>query len=480
MNFISNWRYIVAKNKTQHRCSNCGHVEIKWMGKCPQCNEWNTLMEENIESKAPTAMAGRKGLSSGTKPVRLKTISVSQTNRIKTGINEFDRMLGGGIVKDSVNVLTAQPGAGKSSIAIKIVNNISRSGHTVLYVSGEESDTQIKGRADRICGDIDDNLWIISETCMNRIEEYINEINPDLIVIDSIQTMYLEEINSRPGSPTQVNESTYKIVEIAKNKNRPRSFLIIAQQNKNEQLAGQMVFEHAVDAVIYLEGDRGEQLRKGYCSKNRYGDTSEISLFIMTATGLEPIDNPSQYFATQREIPISGSALTVTREGSRNFIVEIESLISKSYFGFPSRRGIGINRDLLEMLVEILGQKGGLSCYDKNVSVMVTGGLKLSEPAVNLGVIMSMVSSYYKKPIPNNTVFIGEVGLTGELKIIPNCESRVKELSRLGFASVVIPKGNLKEKLNADIKIIEAKTLNDVIVSMFGNKKELIEEENSK
>jgi DNA repair protein RadA/Sms len=462
----------LAKIKTQYKCSNCGNIVPKWQGKCDRCQQWNTF-EEYIPPRTNTVsvlMGSRKGLSSNKKPVPLNTVEVGENNRIVTDNPELNRVLGGGIVRDSVTVISAPPGMGKSTLLIQMANGLGKQGYKVLYASGEESDKQIKVRADRVCqGNISDNLYVVAETSMNQIEEYVKEFDPHVIIIDSIQTFYLEDIPSRPGTPTQVNECTYKLMEIAKNKENPKAVWIVGQMTKDDELAGSRTFEHAVDTVLYLEGERNGQLRQLYSKKNRFGDTSEVGIFLMTEEGLVPIDNPSEFFITKRENSVPGSALTITKEGTRNMVVEIESLVSKSYYGFPSRMANGIKKELLQILVEILEQRGGLSCNDKNVTVMVTGGLKLTEPSVNLGVIMSIVSSIYNQPIPEGCVFVGEVGLTGEIKKVPNIEGRIKEVDRLGFKKIYIPKGNAKNSMTTkQVEVIEVSSLHEVIQSVYG------------
>ncbi len=458
----------MPKSTTQHRCEECGYIETKWFGKCPACGEWNTAIEEPVPSKQETGGIGRNGLINSKKPSKMKDIAVDKKNRLVTQIDEFDRVMGGGIVRDSVTVLSSPPGMGKSTLLGILANQIGLLGYTVLYISGEESDSQIKSRADRTCNNISDNLWVVTETCMEKIEEYIKEINPTVIICDSLQTMYLASIpTSRPGSPTQTNEVAYKLIQIAKNPLNPRIVLSTSQMTKDDELRGDRTLEHAVDVVLYLEGDRTGQLRILRSNgKNRYGNSSESGLFLLNEEGMVELKNPSDFFTTTREAPVSGSALSITREGSRNFVTEIESLVSKSYFGFPSRKAVGVKKDILEILVEILEQRAGLNFYDKNVTVMSTGGLRLTETAVNLGICMSIASSYYKQALPERTVFIGEVGLTGEIKTVPNVESRVKELARMGFAKVFIPKGNLKNTING-IEVVEVKTVREIIGIIF-------------
>ncbi|WCK57539.1 DNA repair protein RadA (plasmid) [Aneurinibacillus sp. Ricciae_BoGa-3] len=462
----------MAKVKTQFKCNECGHIHAKWQGKCDDCGKWNTLEEVTAESSKSVAsvMGSRKGLGNNKKPVRLKVVETGQNDRILTSNGELNRVLGGGIVRDSVIILSAPPGTGKSTLLLQTANELAEQGYTVLYCSGEESDTQIKTRADRTCkNNISDNLYVVSETSMNKIEQYIEEFDPAIVIIDSIQTVYLEDVPSRPGSPTQVNECTAKVIEMAKDSKKPRSFFCVGHMTKEDELAGSRTLEHAVDVVLYLEGDRTEQLRILKAVKNRFGDTGETGLFQMEEDGLIPIDNPSKFFITERMEPVAGTALTITKEGTRNIVVEVESLASKSFYGFPSRLATGIKKEILSILVEILEQRGGISCNDKNVTVMVSGGLKLTEPSVNLGVIMSIVSSVYNRAIPSDTVFVGEVGLTGEIKKVPNVEARIKEVDRMGFKRMYIPKGNMKSPVaRKHVEVIEVPSLHETIKAIYG------------
>lgn len=464
----------MAKQKTQFKCNKCDHTTPKWQGKCDGCQEWNTYEEVDVVSasskSASSVMGSRKGLSSKKKPVKLNSVTVGKNNRIVTGNVELNRVLGGGIVRDSIIALSAPPGMGKSTLLIQMANDIATQGLKILYVSGEESDSQIKGRADRTCkGGISENLYVVPETSLTKVGEYIDEIQPDGIIVDSIQTMYLEDIASRPGTPTQVNECTFKIMEWSKTGDRPMFSVIVAQMTKEDEMMGSRTFEHSVDVVLYLEGDRNEQLRTLVGQKNRFGDTSEVGLFSMAEEGLIPIDNPSEFFVTQRDSNVAGTALTMTKEGTRNIVVEIESLVSKSYYGFPSRMANGIKKELLQILVEIMEQRGGLSCQDKNVTVMVSGGLRLSEPSVNLGIIMSIVSSVYNRALPEGYVFVGEVGLTGEIKKVPNIEGRIKEADRMGFKRIYVPKGSMKGKIETKtIEVSEVRSLSEAINTIFG------------
>lgn len=457
----------MAKVKTKYRCTSCSQDFSKWQGQC-SCGEWNTI--EEIEEDIRASKNIKVFISEDEKPKKLKNIKTGSNKRIVTGISELDRVLGGGIVPDSVNVISAPPGAGKSTLLLMMANEIGNRGINVLYISGEESDSQIKGRADRVCNEISENIYIKHEKSMNRVEAYIREIDPEIIIIDSMQTMYVEEItDSVAGNPKQLNECTARLINISKNQDKKRACFVISQMNKDEEMMGTRSFEHAVDGVFYLEGDRNEQLRILSARKNRFGDAGETGLFLMEAEGLIPLENPSEFFVTKRDSLVAGCAITVTKEGTRNIVVEIESLVEKAFYGYPARIGEGINKQQLQILTAILEKRAGLTIGDKDVYVKVVGGLKLQETAVNLGVIMSIVSSLYNRGIPNDVVFIGEVGLTGEVKTVPSVETRIKEIDRLGFKKIFIPHGNLRKSLDLkNAKVIEVKSVNEAIKNIYG------------
>ena len=381
--------------------------------------------------------------------------------------------MGGGIVKDSVSIITAKPGAGKSTLLLQIAQDIASQGKNVLYATGEESDSQIKSRAQRILKKgISENIWLISDSSMDNVLAQMEDINPDLIIIDSIQTFTLEEQQpSRAGSPTQTMECANAMVRIAKNKVRPRAVIFVGQMNKNEEMAGLRALEHLVDTVLVIEGDSDEELRELQSTKNRFGSTGEMGFFTMTEEGLVSIDNPSEYFMTVRDEKdrVSGSALTVVREGTRPVILEIESLVSTSFMPYPTRIAEGMKKDQLNILVSILEQRAKFNLLNKNVIIKATGGLRVKENGVNLAVIMSIVSSFSERPIPNNYVFIGDVGLTGELKKVPSMEQRIRELDRMGFEKVYIPMGSLNKKVKfKNIKTVEKKSLQEVVWDVFG------------
>ncbi len=459
------------KEKKSFVCSSCGYSTPKWMGRCPECGEWNSFEEVAQKSASTTRVERMVSLDKSIGANRLRTVKTNVNERIVTGISEYDRLMGGGIVRDSVSILSSPPGGGKSTLALKIANNSAKQGFNVLYASGEESAGQIKNRADRILDGIEDNIWIISTTSMNKVLSEIDKIDPDIVILDSIQTFALEEFYpSRAGNPTQTMECAGELVHIAKGAKKPRAIIIIGQMNKSDELAGLRALEHLVDTVLIMDGDSQDELRSVIATKNRFGSTGEMGFFAMTEKGLVSIENPSEFFMTKRASneAVSGSALTVVREGSRPIICEIESLVSKSFMPYPLRTGEAFRKEQLNTLIAILEQRCGINLYDKNVVIKITGGLKPREQSVNLAILMSIVSSVLDKPIQNDTAFIADVGLTGELKKVPAVEARVRELARMGFKNVYLAKteGNIKKP--DGIQVFEMKTLREVIVSLFG------------
>lgn len=461
------------KATTLYRCSNCGYESAKWMGYCSSCSSWNTFEEKEIEGKKKSAVGIGNRSHKASKPLlRLSEVVSGNSDRIITGIHEFNRVFGGGIVKDSVTIITARPGAGKSTLLLQVADDVAAMGYKVVYASGEESESQIKNRADRILQSINPNIWVISDTSMDHVLSSVVDINPDLVIIDSIQSFTLNAFQgSRAGSPTQTMECANELVQIAKGSDQPRAVILIGQMTKNDEIAGLRALEHLVDAVFYIEGEDEEELRGFLATKNRFGSTGEMGFFSMTEQGMISIDNPSKFFMTKRENGeiVSGSALTVIREGSRPIIVEIESLVSNSFTPFPSRIGECLRREQLHTLISVLEQRGSIPLFNKNVVIKTTGGIKLKEQAVNLSVIMSIVSSVYNQGIPNDTVFIADVGLTGELKKVPSLEGRIRELDRMGFQKVYVAKNSLVHDLKlSNVEVIECKNLYEVILRVFG------------
>lgn len=453
------------KRKSVFICSNCSYESSGYMGKCPECNTWNSMVETVLQDKRNSKLSsGRATIKQPVK--RLSEVISTNSDRIVTNISEFNRVMGGGIVKDSITILSAKPGAGKSTLLLQVANDLATMGYKVLYASGEESESQIKSRADRIINKIHSKVWVVSDNSMDNIIENIEEIDPDMIIIDSIQTFILDAFpNSRAGSPTQTMECAYELVQQAKNPNRPRAIFMVGQMTKEDELAGLRALEHLVDCVLIIEGESGEELRTLLTTKNRYGSTGEMGFFNMTEEGMTSIDNPSEYFMTRRENNnlVSGSSITVVREGTRPIILEIESLVSDSFTPYPSRIGECMKREHLNTLVSILEQRGGVKLYDKNVVIKTTGGIKLKEQSSNLALIMSIASSVFQAPLPNDVVFISDVGLTGELKKVPSLEARIREVDRMGFAKAYIaPIVGKKIKTN-NLQLIEVKLLKDVI-----------------
>lgn len=462
------------RTKTIYKCIECGYESLKWMGRCTECGAWNSLEEissaGNKENKK-TILNRTKKVSS--KALKLTNVEVGKNQRILTGIHEFDRVIGGGIVRDSVTILTSPPGGGKSTLTLAISSEVAKQGKKVLYATGEESDSQIKNRAERILEQIHENIWIIADTSLNSVLDAIMEIDADLIIVDSIQTFALDEfLPARAGNPTQTMECANALVQCAKNKERQRAIILIGQMNKNDEMAGLRSLEHLVDTVLLMEGNHEEELRSIVATKNRFGSTGEMGFFTMTEKGLISIDNPSEYFVTKREKgeKVSGSAITVIKEGSRPVISEIESLVSNSFTPYPSRICEAMRKDQMNTLISILEQRGKVSLYDKNVVIKTTGGIKLKEQAVNLAVIMCIASSVYNKAIPWDYAFIADVGLTGELKKVPSIESRVKELDRMGFIKVFVPQNCIRKIAFQNIEVIECKTLIQVINYCIGGK----------
>lgn len=466
----------MAKVKTVYVCSKCGSTQAKWMGQCPSCHSWNTLEEKEEASKGSDSAQHqnyqKSRISTSLQP--LNKVKTREEDRILTGMGELDRVLGGGIVRDSISIIAAKPGAGKSTLMIQIAQQIARDGHKVLYVSGEESESQLRSRAQRVLKEIDGNIWVLSTAHMNEVLTAVGDIDPAVIFLDSIQTFFLDEYPSRPGSPTQIMECTNCILRIAKDPEKPRAVIMAGQLTKDDELAGVRSLEHMVDTVLFMEADPVEEIRTLSASKNRYGSTGEMGFFTMEEDGVKAIENPSRFFMTEREkySDVHGTALGVQKEGTRPMIVEVESLISQSFTPYPSRISECLSRDQMGTLLSVLEQRGHLALYDKNVVIKSTGGLKLNQMSVNLAVLISLSSSILKKTVPQGCVFIGDVGLTGELKKVPSIEMMIRETARLGFDCIYVPKNSYRAeyvKVPKGIRIVEASTLKEVITHVFGD-----------
>lgn len=451
----------MAKNKTVFVCNECGYESPKWMGKCPACNAWNSFFEEKVVSSSSSNSGKKKEVS---KPIELNKIEGKKEAKISTGFNELDRVLGGGLVNGSLILLGGEPGIGKSTLILQICNKIKTDGK-VLYVSGEESGEQIKLRADRL-GIKNDNLLFLSETNIENIEENILSINPKLVIIDSMQTMYSEEITSAAGSVSQVREITAKIMRTCKENGV--TTILIGHVTKDGNIAGPRVLEHMVDTVLYLEGERYFSYRMLRGVKNRFGSTNEIGMFEMEAEGLVEITDPSKVLISEREENPSGSVVIASMEGTRPLLVEFQALTTPTVYGLPRRTANGIDYNRLAVLIAVLEKKVGLNLGNQDVYLNVVSGLKINEPAIDLGIIAATVSSFKNIPIDTGTVVLGEVGLTGEIRSVNLIEKRIKEAEKLGFKKCVIPETNKKLlKENYKLDIIGVKNINEAMKILF-------------
>ena len=450
---------MASKFKTVYICSSCGFESPKWVGKCPKCAEWNTMEEEVITTAKTAAVSSVR-----TNFVAAKTISeitVENEHRFKTNIPELDRVLGGGIVKGSVSLISGDPGIGKSTILLQICKNISKD-LKVLYVSGEESAVQIKLRANRL-GVVSNNVSIMAETDVQAICEYIKTDKPDLVMIDSIQTMKIEELSSSYGSIVQVRESANMFLGVGKSLDIP--ILIVGHVNKGGEIAGPKVLEHIVDTVLYFEGERNQSYRILRAVKNRFGSTNEIGVFEMTENGLVEVENPSAMLLSGRISNVPGSAITCVIEGTRPILAEVQALVTTTGFGNPRRMATGFDYNRFNLILAVLEKREGLYISSLDAYLNIVGGLKLEEPAVDLAVAMALVSGVRDFPIPEDMVVLGEVGLSGEIRTVPRILERVKEAQRLGFKKCVIPKASLKQlsSVKNDIELIGVSTLSSAI-----------------
>jgi DNA repair protein RadA/Sms len=444
----------MAKSKIKYVCSSCGYESLRWIGKCPECDNWNTFVEEIIEAqKHPkTQYDGKVAL------YKINDITAVEEDRIKTGINEFDRVLGGGLMPGSVVLLGGDPGIGKSTLAMQAASSIK---DKVLYVTGEESERQVKIRASRLKVK-SDNFYILPETDLNPVIAAINSLKPVLVIIDSIQTMYRSEFENSPGTVTQIRECTALLMEEAKKKHY--SVLIIGHVTKEGIIAGPKLLEHIVDTVIQFEGETHHTYRILRSQKNRFGSTNEIGVFEMHEDGLTEVKNPSELFLSERDKETSGSVVTASLEGTRPILIEVQALVTPSNYGNPQRVATGFDQRRLSILLAVLEKRGGYRLSANNVFLNMAGGVKIDEPAVDLAVCCSIASSLLDKTCDNSSVIIGEVGLGGEIRTVSQVEKRIQEAERLGFKKIIIPLNNLKElKRSEKIKIIPVGNLTEAI-----------------
>jgi DNA repair protein RadA len=447
---------MAVKTKSVYICSECGFESAKWFGKCPGCGQWNTMNEE-VRATAPVKASG-SGLSrGGSRPVAIKEISTTEEARYHTGLTELDRVLGGGIVKGSLILISGEPGIGKSTILLQICEYLGRT-LRILYVSGEESGRQIKLRAARL-GVQSDNLYVLTETDIQYVIEQIRAEKPDLVMIDSIQTMNFTDLNSSPGSVTQVRECTNAVMRAVKALEIPT--ILVGHVNKDGAIAGPKVLEHIVDAVLYFEGDRQMSYRILRAVKNRYGSTNEIGVFDMGDSGLQQVDNPSLALLSGRPKNVSGTCVTCVIEGSRPILAEIQGLATTTGFGNPRRMATGFDYNRMSLLLAVLEKRAGYYFSNLDAYVNVVGGLRLDEPATDLAVAMSLVSSLKDRPISDSAIVFGEIGLTGEIRSVTNIVARIGEAARLGFQKCILPYHNMKQ-LNGKFDGIELIGVRDV------------------
>lgn len=457
-----------AKKKTVFMCSECGYDSPKWVGRCPSCGAWNTMVEEVVAPQSKKAGTFELNGSYASKPVRLSDIRQDREERITTGSGELDRVLGGGIVKGSLVLISGEPGIGKSTLLLQTCQNLCKE-RSVLYVTGEESLTQIKMRADRLSVDRS-SLYILPETNMDSIMAQIENTHPDFVFVDSIQTMYSEDIGSVPGSVGQVRECTVRLMQFAKNSGVP--VVLVGHINKDGNIAGPKILEHMVDTVLTFEGERHNSYRMLRASKNRFGSTNEIGVFEMTGDGLIDIPNPSAALLSGRPEDACGSCVVATIEGSRPLLSEIQGLVTKSAYGSARRTSAGIDYNRTVLLLAILEKRAGLMLGAFDAYVNVVGGLALDEPAVDLGVMLAIVSSYLDRPVRHDLAVFGEVGLSGELRAVSGASQRINELSRLGFKYCILPSSCMEGLKNTgDITLYPVSNIKEAIHICFDQNK---------
>lgn len=448
----------MAKTKKNiYFCQNCGHEEAKWLGQCPACREWNTFVEEKVTPAASKTVKECREAQA----VTLSSIKTDEDDRMLTQIAELDRVLGGGIVKGSLVLVGGDPGIGKSTLLLQVCQRLSAMGRKLLYISGEESLKQIKLRANRM-GEFSENLYLLCETGLDIIRRMIEQQKPDMVVIDSIQTMYNEEVGSAPGSVSQVRESTNVFMQLAKGLNI--SIFIVGHVTKEGTVAGPRVLEHMVDTVLYFEGDRHASYRILRGVKNRFGSTNEIGVFEMRKEGLVEVKNPSEFMLSGKPEHASGSVVACAIEGTRPMLMEIQALVCKTNFGMPRRTAAGLDYNRVNLLMAVLEKRLGLQLSNYDAYVNIAGGIRLNEPAADLGIVMAIVSSYKNRPIAEDVIVFGEVGLSGEVRAVSMPEQRVSEAKKLGFKTCVIPEVSVKSVGKVEgITVIGVKSVGEAV-----------------
>lgn len=441
----------MAKVKSKYVCQNCGYENPKWLGKCPECLQWNTFVEEIEEKMTPRQESLAKQASRSTsRPVSINSIAPKREERFSTSIPELDRVLGGGVIPGSLVLVGGDPGIGKSTLLLQVSNNVAETGKKVLYISGEESENQIKMRAKRL-NISSDNLYIYTENNLAAIELQIAEVEPDMVIVDSIQTMISPEINSAPGTISQIKEGTSKFMKISKSKSI--STFIVGHVTKEGALAGPKLLEHMVDTVLYFEGERYNTYRLLRAVKNRFGSTNELGVFEMKSDGLVELENPSKVLIAEKPNDVSGSVIVSTVEGTRSMLLELQALVAPTNFGYPRRTTTGVDNNRVALILAVLEKVIGMQVQSQDVFVNIIGGLRINEPSMDLGIALAISSSFRNIPVDASVVVTGEIGLTGELRTVSFIEKRIMECEKLGFKKMVIPNGNYLEEFKKDYRI---------------------------
>jgi len=451
----------MAKTKTTFFCQNCGTQFPKWVGKCTSCHEWNTIVEEIIQKEEKRDWKQTSTPKKASKAVKIKEISTTQEERIHTNNNELNRVLGGGLVTGSVVLLGGEPGIGKSTLLLQIALLMQ---HKVLYVSGEESQSQIKLRAERLEGK-NENCLILTETKTQNIFKIIEEVTPDVVVIDSIQTLHTDFIEASPGSISQIRETAAELIKFAKETNTP--VILIGHITKEGAIAGPKILEHMVDVVLQFEGDRNHTYRILRAQKNRFGSTQELGIYEMQNTGLREVSNPSEILISEKDSDLTGTAISATLEGMRPLMIEVQALVSTAVYGTPQRSSTGYNIKRLNMLLAVLEKRAGFRLGSKDVFLNIAGGLSVEDPAIDLAVVCAILSSNEDDPIAQNVCFAAEVGLSGEIRAVNRIEQRIIEAEKLGFEKIILSKFNKIASKNYQIEIIRVSKIEEVIRVLF-------------
>lgn len=447
----------MAKQKQVFFCQECGYESGKWMGQCPGCKAWNTFVEE----KVVTGARKHTVKAAASAPASILEVTTGEETRFGTGMKELDRVLGGGIVRGSLVLIGGDPGIGKSTILLQVCRNLTEEGHKVLYVSGEESLQQIKMRAERL-GSFQKDMYLQCETDLDTVEQSMEQMEPEVAVIDSVQTMTLDEVTSAAGSVSQVREVTNRLMQIAKRKNI--AIFLVGHVTKEGTVAGPRTLEHMVDTVLYFEGERSSLYRILRSVKNRFGATNEIGVFEMCNHGLLEVKNPSQVMLEGRPVNASGSIVVCSMEGTRPLMIEIQALVAQTNFQMPRRTSVGIDFNRVNLLMAVLEKRAGIHLGTCDAYVNLTGGIRLSEPAVDLGIVLALVSSYRNRPVDEHTIIFGEVGLTGEVRGVSMAEQRVKEAVKLGFTTCILPKTNAANiSVGKDIRLLGVSNVKEAI-----------------